>query len=389
MKLSVPFNGQPDLLEKIDKRKITEIYGKLTQDFVGGGRPSWTTPNVSKRKIASCVKEAHKFGIEFNYLLNASCLGNKEWTRSGQRRLGSLLDWLAQIGVDTVTVTIPYLAEIIRKRYPFKITASSIGHINTVRRAKMWEEMGVDEIAISQMDLVRNFPLIRQIRKNIKCKTKMVANEDCFIHCHDVFYHGNLCAHGSQHTLGGYFLDYCRIACRLKRIAEPVNFIRAVWIRPEDSRHYEEAGIDHLKITDRAMTTEALVRIVKAYTDCRYDGNLLDLLPHPSMNLVSANPDWINKIRYFFRPFHVNIFKLYAMKSIMTDFDVYIDNRSLDGFIEFFLKENCESRPCRECGYCERVAGKVIKINPASQANMRQTHINLLDKMISGEIFKY
>ena len=73
----------------------------------------------------------------------------------------------------------------------------------------------------------------------------------------------------------------------------------------------------------------------------------------------------------------------------MVDLDVYIDNRSLDGFIDFFLKENCELKSCQECGYCQRVAERVIKINPATQNDIRCKHLNFLDKLISGDIFRY
>ncbi|MBM3251392.1 MAG: hypothetical protein FJZ11_01245 [Candidatus Omnitrophica bacterium] len=388
MKFSVPFNGQSDLLRSLNKEKITEIYGKLTQDFLGGGRASCINPYVSKNKISSCVKEAHKSGLSFNYLLNASCLGNKEWTRSGQNTLRNLLDWLSGIDVDTICISSPYLMRIIKKRYPFKITVSSITQIRSVAQAVEWEELGADEIALSQIDLNRNFPLLREIRKNVKCKIKLVANEDCFFHCPNYFYHANVSAHASQNTLGDYFLDYCRIACRLKRISDPVNFIRASWIRPEDVAYYAEAGVDVLKIIDRGMTTEAIVRISNAYTNNRYDGNLLDLLPHPSINLAVTKSDKISKIKYFFKPLYINVFKLYGVKSIMNDFDIYIDNRALDGFIEFFLKDNCELKSCRECGYCANIAKKVVKINKKSAENTQQLHRAFLDKLISGDIFR-
>jgi len=217
----------------------------------------------------------------------------------------------------------------------------------------------------------------------------LIANEDCLFHCPNYFYHANIAAHASQNTLGDYFLDYCRIGCRLKKISEPVNFIRSSWIRPEDVHCYEEVGVDILKIIDRGMTTEAISLIVNAYTNNRYDGNLLDLLPRPSINIAVSRSDLISKIRYFFRPLYVNVFKLYKVKSIMTDFDVYINNRALDGFIEFFLKENCELKSCQECGYCEDVAKKVIKIDTKLVEKTRKLHRDFLDKIISGDLFKY
>lgn len=389
MKLSVPFNGDPGLLGKINKGKVVEVYGKLSRDFTGGGRAACINPRVSKEKLINCVKQAHILGIEFSYLINATCFGNSEWTRCGQQKLRSLLDWLAEIGVDNITVASSYLVELIKKKYPFKIHVSSMTQIKSIRQAKMWEELGADEIALSQIDVNRNFPLIEAIRHNVGCKIKVIVNEDCLFHCPNYFYHANIAAHASQNTLGNYFLDYCRIDCRLKKLRDPANFIRASWIRPEDTHYYEKAGVDIFKVIDRGMSTEALMRIVQAYTMNRYDGNLLDLLPHPSINLTFNKSEILTKIRYFFKPFYVNVFKLYKVKSIMADFDAYIDNRALDGFIDFFLGNNCELKSCRECGYCEEIAKKAVKVNKDYLDKAVNLHRNFLDKIVSGDIFKY
>jgi collagenase-like PrtC family protease len=388
MRLCVPFNGQLDLLEKMDRQRVTEVYGKLSQDFVGGGRASCINPYVSSSTISSCVSKAHSLGLNFNYLLNASCMGNREWTRKFQKRLRRFLDWLQRIGVDSITVASPYLAELIKRCYPFNLVISSMAQINSIRQAKIWEEIGADTITLSQIDINRNFTLLREIRKNVKCNLRLIANEDCFFRCPTYFYHANVSAHASQGTLGNYFLDYCRLDCRLKRLSEPVNFIRASWIRPEDMHCYEDVGVNSLKIIDRGMTTGALIRIINAYTEGYYKGNLLDLLPHPSVNLAISRPALLSKIKYFFRPNFVNVFKLYKVKSIMRDLDVYIDNRALDGFIEFFLREDCELKSCRECGYCYDIAERVVKINTSSMEKTRRLHREFLDSLVSGDIFR-
>jgi hypothetical protein len=43
-----------------------------------------STP-MSRRALARYVAAIHRHGLEFNYLLNAACLGNQEWSRSFQR----------------------------------------------------------------------------------------------------------------------------------------------------------------------------------------------------------------------------------------------------------------------------------------------------------------
>ena len=118
MYLSIPTNWQDDLLERINLSTTQEIYGKLERDIIGGGRSSLLLAPISKSCLAGAVSSYHKRGFKFNYLLNASCSNNIEWTSGGQRKIRKFLDWLARIGVDSVTVSIPYLLEMIKKCYP-------------------------------------------------------------------------------------------------------------------------------------------------------------------------------------------------------------------------------------------------------------------------------
>jgi len=118
MKLLVETNWQDQLIPKIIRKNVNELYGKLATDFTVGARFSFCLPHVSESRIDKhIIKEAHKYGLKFNYLLNAVCLDNIEYSAKGHRRLHILLDWLREIGVDSVTVTIPYLAELIKRQY--------------------------------------------------------------------------------------------------------------------------------------------------------------------------------------------------------------------------------------------------------------------------------
>ena len=83
MTLSIPTNWQADLLEKINITKAEEIYGKLEKDIIGGGRPSVLLAPITKSSMARAISLYHKHGLKFNYLLNASCSNNIEWTSNG------------------------------------------------------------------------------------------------------------------------------------------------------------------------------------------------------------------------------------------------------------------------------------------------------------------
>lgn len=61
-----------------------------------------------------------------------------------------------------------------------------------------------------------------------------------------------------------------------------------------------------------------------------------------------------------------------------------IDNRMLDGFLEFFEKKSCAQSSCEDCKYCERIAGKVVSIN-AEVKETADCFAKALDDVISGK----
>ena len=185
MKLSVPFNGQDNLIPELKKYpEVVEVYGKLTSDFIGGGKNSFQIPFISKRKFADNVKQAHRHGLEFNYLLNSSCLDNLEWTMSGQTKIMQLVSWLVGLDIDAVTVATPYLLELVKQRFPeLKIYVSDLAYINSIERAKYWEALGADRITLFNVDVNRNFSLLKNIRKNVKCELKLILNANCLYRC--------------------------------------------------------------------------------------------------------------------------------------------------------------------------------------------------------------
>ncbi|MHB8157512.1 MAG: U32 family peptidase, partial [Desulfocucumaceae bacterium] len=180
MNLSVPTNWQPGLLEKINQSKIIEIYGKLDRDPIGGGRPSFILPFIDKRGAKEYIRAVHKYGLKFNYLLNSTCLGNAEWSGSRQKEMRKFLDWLVTIDVDTVTVAIPYLLQVVKKCYPSLETKVSVcAQVSNPFQAKYWEDLGADEITLSPWAVNRDFAALNKIRRAVKCRLQLYANTRC------------------------------------------------------------------------------------------------------------------------------------------------------------------------------------------------------------------
>ncbi len=365
MELSVCTNFQDDFLGMIKKFPVEEVYGKLTEDFIGGGRPSVILPDISRKGFEKIINELHKNGIKFNYLLNSTCLNNQELTKKGYNSIRRDLDWISKVEVDSVTVSISYLAKIIKKYYPqLKLKVSAFAGVRSLRQAQYWEELGADVITLEPQTMNREFGLIKNITSNIEIRIQLIVNQGCLYFCPNVFYHANLFSHFSQvnHYLNGFLIDHCGIECKQLKLKEKVNFIRADWIRPEDINEYEAIGVKAFKIIQRNWTTARLEKAIGAYVKNEYNGNLADIIEFLYSDNVSLSPS--KKIKYALHSFRNSLFgaiKFYKdIKSLKRK--VQIDNGLLKDFINIFKKESCQLKNCNTCQYCHAVAERAVKI---------------------------
>ena len=137
MKLSVTTNFDDKLIEELKKYPVYEVYGKLQEDYIGGGRPSNTLKSVDKTRLEEHIKKVRDSNIKFNYLLNGACLANKEQDVEWQKNVREFLDYLKEIGVNALTVTNPFLLQIIKKYYDcFTVRISTFACIDSYEKAK-------------------------------------------------------------------------------------------------------------------------------------------------------------------------------------------------------------------------------------------------------------
>ena len=280
MQLSVATNFDDELIRRAKDYPVTEVFGKLPRDFVGGGRPSYMLSRLSSRRFQEHVRLARTLGIDFNYLLNAACLDNLEFTRRGQRAINLILGWLGESGVASITVSVPYLLELIKHRFPqFKVKVGVFTRVATVQQAKFWEALGADCITLDPLTVNRDFKTLVAIRASVACDLQLIANSDCLLFCPLAGYHMVGLSHASQRRHGAALpLDYCFLACTAAKLDDPVHYVRSNWIRPEDVARYEAIGYARLKILERGAPTKVMVQRVGAYATRHYDGNLLDLI---------------------------------------------------------------------------------------------------------------
>ena len=407
MRLCVATNFDPLLVPSLAGFPVVELFGKLREDAVGGGRASYQIAPVSRRRLAAHVREARAAGIGFNYLLNASCLSNRETTRAGQKEIEALAGWLCDIGVASATVSSPYLLRLLKTRFPrLKVRVSVFAGVDRVRKAQMWEEMGADGIVLDSILVNREFRTLEKIRRSVRCDLELLVNNNCLSGCALSPMHMNALSHAGQswHGNRGFFIDWCFLRCTEMKMRDPVNYIRSEWIRPEDLGVYEAMGYDLFKIAERDLPTSLLAGRVKAYAERRYDGNLLDLVQPYAFRGIGAGdryyrrgPSWF--LRFVLRPGLVNPARMILLKRLadlrgMTrpvegDPPVVIDNRALDGFIERFREKGCVDADCGECRWCHEFARKAVRVDENARARALAAYDEVFSALDGGGMWRY
>jgi collagenase-like PrtC family protease len=405
MKLSVACNFDETLIDKLCSYPVYEVYGKLTADYFGGGRPSFFLPEVDREMLDRFVGITHQRGLEFNYLLNTSTLGNLEYTRGGQQQIEAMLEWLDGIGVDSVTVANIYLLRLVKHRYPrLKVRISSHCYTDNARKVRFWVENGADLIVVSEVNVHREFRVLEAMRRAAGAvELQLIVNNWCRQDCAIAGNHAVALSSASQRGSRGFPLDYCSLICNQLRLNEPVNYIRANWIRPEDLHLYEDIGFHSFKIVERNTPTQILLERTRAYAERRYQGNLLDLVQnyaYPQDKLSQWDKDacsYRRLFKYFIKPQAVNLIKfrkvmefgqvasvLYPLRAPNP---VQIDNRALDGFIDYFKTKSCQNVDCENCRYCHEWAERVVKIDPAWKERMAAIYRDLLSDIDHGSFW--
>jgi collagenase-like PrtC family protease len=388
MKIRLGANWDLSSLDALKGTSVDALFGKLPFDVVGGARPGFVLPQIDRNHVERYIQACHDRGLEFSYLLNAPCLGNLQYSRKGYGELIELLEWIDASRADSITIGLPYLIDLVRKRFPrLKVKVSTTARVNTVRKALQYEAMGVEEIIIDE-HINREFRTLELIRKAVRCNLELIVNNICLWQCPYNYEHVNHDGHASRK---GEEDDYCYLQypgylCLYRKLTDPVELLKSPWIRPEDIPHYENLGYDHFKITERFKKTSLLLEHVKAYENRRYDGNLLDLFTLPRKGAFTPV-----HLDYFIKPEHVNIMKISELERVF-DLEVreliQLDNNKLDGFIEHFKKNDCNQTSCPTCRYCDTFFEKVAVVNEEGVMKAAQRVRAFSDKLLSGEIFE-
>lgn len=320
-----------ELNNKYNHSKIVETFGQLAPDTVFGScRSPRSLPEVDRHKLENYIRYCKEKGIEFNYVINATCMSNEELTKTGYHKIKDFFKMLESIGAGWVTISLPSLMEIAKYMAPnLKIKASTVCQINSPLKAKFYEELGIKRIVLDE-DVFKEFDTLKSIRKVFSGDLEIIINSFCVNDCPYKMFHYNSFSHSH---INRDECSYFSSRCRYLHIG-PDNYMKLNWIRPEDIHYYDDIGISYFKLQGRTnVFTGNPAKAVTHYIEEHYDGDLISLL-----ELFSSD-----------RPLMIA--------------GCIIDNSKLDGFFEKFVNDPgfC-TKICSECGYCKGFAEKSIDV---------------------------
>lgn len=309
-----------ELNQKYPDAYVGETYGQVTKDYMHmSGRAMGSLPQVGIRELEKYVNYSLRKGIKFNYTLNPACFGNYEFTDEGILEIKTLLKNLNNIGVNNVTLATPSIIEMVRCFAPnMDIKVSAICQIDSVMKMKHYIDLGVERFVV-EPSVTKEFDVLKNMAQNCDGKMEIIINDKCMKNCPYKTFHYNQTAHDNNERAESYYF----MNCGIRKSRNLQWYMNLNWIRPEDLHLYENMGIKYFKVEGREFILKGdIVRLLNAYIEECFDGNLIDLL-------------------HIFAPYD-------------TEHQPYIDNKALNGYVDAFYnnKIKCDQL-CERCGYCE------------------------------------
>ncbi len=287
-----PTRHVPGFVDEIITAKdhIHEVYFAFGD--IPNGRNSIGTdgelPIERQMRLLGDLKRFSEHGIKLNLLFNGNCYGADSQSRAFFNKVGEITDYIqSSFGLASVTTSSPLIAKFIGENFE-----------GIDRRASVNMEIG-NIAGISYVkDYFDSLYLKREVNRDKKgllamkswCEANgkqmyLLANSGCLNFCSAHTFHDNLVSHEAEISKmdNGYeFTGVCR-----DFLTYPEGFRlylqRTNFIRPEDLELYE--GLTPaVKLATRV--NKAPSRILRAYTERKYRGSVMDLLEPDHSGLI-------------------------------------------------------------------------------------------------------
>ncbi len=311
--------------------RIKEVF--FAWPGVTASRPmdDWTP--ARRAQIVSDLKWARANGVELDTIFNASCYGDLALTEELADHVTEKLRDMEAAGLfpDHLTTTSPFIATVVRQRFPsvkirFSINMDISSQIALKYVDELFDSFYAGRNAHRRLDYVEKMGVWAREHGKVM---GIQANPGCLRNCPFHHFHNNLHGHNRmKQSAAGEKFDFSVFRCRTNfERGNYEDFLRAIWIRPEDLPLYEpHVGVVKLA-TRRHPNPEAIIR---AYATYQYDGDLAAIMD----------------------PFY--------------RFPQAMDNRALGASPLWPEVRDClQADNCTNCGKCTALLKEIFKPHPA------------------------
>ncbi len=255
--------------------RIREVF--FAWPGVRASRPmdAWT-PGRRARFVAE-LRWARACGIELDAIFNANCYGDIALSDELADHVSEKFREMDGEGLfpEHMTTTSPFIATVVRARFPSVKIRLSVNTDITTENALGYIDELYDSFYVGLGDhrrlenVVRLSEWARERGKSVG----LYVNSGCLRNCPFHQFHNNLHGHDRmrQSAVGERF-GFSVFRCRTNyERGNYEDFLRGLWIRPEDLPRYEP-HVSVVKLATRRHPDPAA--IVRAYATHAYDGDL-------------------------------------------------------------------------------------------------------------------
>ncbi|MGN0846749.1 MAG: hypothetical protein ACI4RA_05120 [Kiritimatiellia bacterium] len=259
--------------------RIKEVF--FAWPGVTASRPmdDWTPER--KARIVADLTWAREHGFELDTIFNSTCYGDLSLSEELADHVTEKLREMDRAGLfpDHLTTTSPFIATVVRQRFPgirirFSVNMDIASEIALGYVDELYDSFYAGRNEHRRLDYVRE--LGQWAREHGKMMG-IYANSGCLRNCPFHLFHNNLHGHNrTRQSAVGEKFGFSVFRCRTNyERGNYEDFLRAIWIRPEDLPLYEpHVGVVKLA-TRRHPDPEAIIR---AYATYSYDGDLAAIM---------------------------------------------------------------------------------------------------------------
>jgi hypothetical protein len=296
MKLHVPYNGDPKLMDGLRPLApfIRAIYLPCDPRVAGTGRTlaarDWDTYD---REVAALIDRLRPLGIQVNMLFNGCWIDPRVVAAFPSTSLYRYLQRQVDRGLEWVTISHISLARMVRRYFPeLKLDLSTVAMVSSVERARYWQDRVAPDMICVDDDGSRDLRLIRGIRETLGTPVKIIANSKCLTECPFKWVHQTYHSRGEDNPFD----------CWVVRARFPWHAYHGLVVPPYYLRYYEGL-VEDVKLVDRASPTPEILDVVRFYAEpcdsrqhlspaCRAIGSTATRLFH---NSRSKHP-WLREL---------------------------------------------------------------------------------------------